>query len=323
MKITFVDLNKKLVKKVDELFKKYKNNKWYCELITHHWDIIEYQKQYRGYIATASNPMFTFWWWLDWVLAKEFPEEIKQAKEFSFSNNLFFTITVDNEIKTNKKIIERALIWCFAYRNKNIIILGFGTGIGWLSEKIFLEILEKVLSADLSDADLRNANLSDSNLSDTNFNHTNLSDVDLSCADLRSADLRSANLSYANLSYASLDNIKIDELTINFSLNCPEEWNFIWWKKCINDTIVKLLIPAEAKRSSATTRKCRAEFCKVLAIYNKQWEEIKQAVSSFDSELIYKKWKIVRPLNWWDDNRWDECAPWIHFFLTRQEAENY
>ena len=80
---------------------------------------------------------------------------------------------------------------------------------------------------------------------------------------------------------------------------------------------MRVLIPAKAKRSSATGRKCRAEFVKVLEVVG-----AKEGVSSHDVKVVYKKGATVKAHKWGAD-RFEECAGGIHFFLTRIEAENY
>lgn len=348
-KLIFCDKNESLVKKVDLLFKEFKSNKWDLELEAIHWDIFKIQKDKWWKIVTASNPQFTFWWWLDAQIKMKFPNEIINNKEFEITENLFKVISVDLDIKCNKRILERALIWVLGYRSEQLIISWLWTSIWWFSDDNFLEVLKKVLSADLryanlcfadlSSADLRSADLSSTNLCSTNLSSadlsyadlssTNLSSADLSYANLSSADLRSANLCYANLSYANLSSAKNTELVLFnewtwfFSIQCPEEWEFTAWKKCINNTIVKLLIPKDAKRSSATTRKCRANKAKIIAIYTKEWKKIKETFSTYDREFIYKVWKIVEPKNWYEEDRWIDCGWWIHFFITRKEAEQY
>lgn len=44
--------------------------------------------------------------------------------------------------------------------------------------------------------------------------------------------------------------------------------------------------------------------------------------SDYDSSFIYKVGTIVSVGNF-DMNRWNECAPGIHFFITRDEAVKY
>jgi len=176
--------------------------------------------------------------------------------------------------------------------------------------------------ADLSSANLISADLSSANLHSANLNYADLLYANLSSANLSYANLHSANLSYANLSYAKIKDVNINELTINFMLNCPEEWDFIWRKKCRDNCIVKLLIPAKALRSSATTRKCRASYVKTLEIREGNWKKIKKAMSSYTMDVSYTVWKITK-CDKREKDRWIECWWGIHFFLTREEAKQY
>lgn len=153
------------------------------------------------------------------------------------------------------------------------------------------------------------------------------------CADLRWADLEGANLIGANLIGADLmwADLRGADLTgadltgaaVNYPISCPEEGKFIGFKKAMG-RIVKLEIPAEAKRSSATGRKCRCDKAKVVAIEKKDSSEsrITEVCSSYDKEFIYRVGEVVSVDNF-DENRWNECAPGIHFFITREEAVRY
>ena len=174
-------------------------------------------------------------------------------------------------------------------------------------------------SADLSGADLSRADLSSANLSGANLSGVNLSRADLSRADLSSADLSGADLSGVNLSRANLRGAKNAEYAAAITCIVPEG-TLIGWKKLAGGMIAKLEIPAEAKRSNATERKCRAEFAKVLAIYDGD-HEVMSGYSQYDNNFIYTVGQTVRP-DKWDENRWAECSNGIHFFITRLEAEN-
>ena len=44
--------------------------------------------------------------------------------------------------------------------------------------------------------------------------------------------------------------------------------------------------------------------------------------SNYDPFFVYKVGAIVKVENF-DTDRWNECAPRIHFFLTREEAVRY
>ena len=109
-----------------------------------------------------------------------------------------------------------------------------------------------------------------------------------------------------------------------FSIACPEKGSFTAFKKCKNDMIVELEIPADAKRSSASGRKCRADKALVVSITNKDGTDAsaKEAYSKFNSTFVYRVGEIVSVDNFCED-RWNECAPGIHFFITRQEAVDY
>ena len=196
--------------------------------------------------------------------------------------------------------------------------------------------------ADLSDADLRYANLRGANLRDADLRYANLSDADLSDADLRYADLSYADLSdadlsdadlrYADLSYADLSDANHVQLSIAKTSILPDEGDIIGWKKAWTDdtmppksVIVKLLIPADAQRSNATGRKCRASKARVLDLQDKQGNSLPPdttAYSGHDTDFTYKKGETIHVEDF-DTNRWKECAPGIHFFITRIEAAEY
>ena len=130
-------------------------------------------------------------------------------------------------------------------------------------------------------------------------------------ADLRGADLRGADLSGANLSGA-----KDADLAIAVTRILPEG-DLIGWKKCHHGVIVKLRIPAEAKRSHAFGRKCRAEFADVLEVIGAE-----VGISSHDDKTEYRTGQRVTPDSF-DENWMDECSHGVHFFITRLEAEAY
>ena len=119
------------------------------------------------------------------------------------------------------------------------------------------------------------------------------------------ADLRGANLRGA----------KHDEKTKWPPFQIPQEGSLTVYKK-VSNGVAKLQIPVKAKRTASVVgRKCRAEFAKVISVP-------KGAVSNYDKTTRYIAGEIVRPDSY-DDNFLVECAPGIHFFLTREEAEQY
>lgn len=201
--------------------------------------------------------------------------------------------------------------------------------------------------ANLRYACLRDAALCDANLRDAALCSANLHGADLCGADLRYADLRGADLRYADLSRANLHGADLSDanlrganlrdanhvkLSIAKTSILPDEGDIIGWKKAWTDNempptpvIVKLLIPADAQRSNATGRKCRASTARVLDLQDKQGNSLPPdttAYSGYDTDFTYKKGETVHVENF-DTNRWNECAPGIHFFITRIEAAKY
>lgn len=181
----------------------------------------------------------------------------------------------------------------------------------------------------LRSADLRGANLRSADLRGADLRCADLRDADLSDADLHGADLRCANLRDADLSAADLRDADLSELTVAQTSILPDEGDIIGWKKAITldgaPIIVKLLIPADAQRSNATGRKCRASTARVLDLQDKQGNSLPPdttAYSSYDPDFTYQKGETVHVEDF-DTNRWDECAPGIHFFITRIEAIEY
>lgn len=185
---------------------------------------------------------------------------------------------------------------------------------------------EEGTRADLRNADLSGADLSDADLSGANLRNAVLRNADLSGAGLRSSDLSGAGLSGAVLSGADLSGANLIN-AIGYYLACPESGSFIGYKKAnVNGeyVIVKLQICEDAKRSSATSRKCRCDKAVVLEISDIKGlaMNVREARSNCDNSFCYKVGETVSVDNF-DENRWNECAAGIHFFITRQEAVNY
>ena len=180
--------------------------------------------------------------------------------------------------------------------------------------------------ADLYRADLSGADLAGANLCRANLYMANLTGANLTGADLAGADLSKANLCRANLYRADLAGTEIEMGLLNkfLPICCPESGRFTAWKKARDGFIVKLEVSETAKRSSAYGRKCRCSEAKVLAIENADGTaaDTQEVRSKHDPSFVYKVGEIVRVEDF-DDDRRNECAPGIHFFITRQEAVDY
>lgn len=190
-------------------------------------------------------------------------------------------------------------------------------------------------SVDLHIANLRGANLCDVDLRGANLRGAILCDVDLRGADLRGADLRCTNLHDANLRGADLYGANLHNADLSCAylsgaknlpyipMSCPDSGSFTAWKKA-HGYIVKLLIPEDARRSSATGRECRCDKAIVIAIETVDGEPagISEIASSYDENFVYRIGETVVEPNFCED-RFLECAKGIHFFINRQEAVDY
>ena len=169
-------------------------------------------------------------------------------------------------------------------------------------------------------ANLYGANLSRANLSGANLYGADLYGADLSRAGLYGANLYGADLYGANLYGANLYGAK----NIPYiRMACPDSGAFTAWKKA-RGKIVKLLVPENAKRSSATGRKCRCDKAVVLAIENIDGTDsgLSSVASGYDPKFLYTVNETVTVSDFCE-NRFLECASGIHFFMNRKEAVDY
>lgn len=141
-------------------------------------------------------------------------------------------------------------------------------------------------------------------------------------ADLSGADLSDANLSGADLSGADLRRANLYEAKGAY-MTCPTDGSFIGWEKA-SGHIVKLQIPDDARRSSAGGEKCRCDKAFVVDIKNIDGTkaDIETVCSDHDGNFVYAVGATVEVSDF-DDNRWNECAPGIHFFIDRRAAVEY
>lgn len=168
-------------------------------------------------------------------------------------------------------------------------------------------------------------NFNDAHLFGANFSEACFYNCTFVKANLNNADFRDAEFNNCNLT-----DICYDEFTVGIALACPEKGAFTAFKKAHlysgERCIVELQVPADAKRSSATTRKCRVSKAKVIAVYKIDdgvYTPIKQnAYSNHTNSFVYKIGSTVCVKNF-DENRWNECSTGIHCFITMREAALY
>lgn len=186
--------------------------------------------------------------------------------------------------------------------------------------------------ASFENMSFRNAVFKDCILDSCKFKNVDFAGAKFKNVSLKSADLVGSNLTdvvaenvnfySANLNEANLTGIQVDETSQYFRNLCPEGY-FLGYKCCLNYRIVKLLIPKDAKRCSATGDECRCEKAKVLEIANiERTKFYKEATSFVDDEFVYRLGELIYADNY-NDNRWLESSGGIHFYLSRERATRY
>jgi hypothetical protein len=222
--------------------------------------------------------------------------------------------------------------------------------------------------ADFSDSIFINCNFSGARMYYANMKHCHFYKCKFCGTDLHGSYMQhtvfdmcmfnSANLCYADANSSRFYRCNFKKASINDSTDftnadmdmpknmpyipmvCPEEGEFIGWKKCyyavestiygsdnIKGCIVKLKIPAHALRSSSLGRKCRASEAIVLAIQDLHGKDLGvgvEAFSEYDMRFKYHVGETVKPRRpSFDPDRWRECSAGIHFFINRREAVRY
>ncbi|WP_373104913.1 pentapeptide repeat-containing protein [Gemella morbillorum] len=196
---------------------------------------------------------------------------------------------------------------------------------------------------DLSDMNFSHSNFINANLSNVNFYSSQLVNVLLDDCNLQNANLKNANLERAslrrvNLTYADirgaklyaavlenaiLDNIIFDDKTENFRIHCPEQGAFVAYKKGLDNLIIKLLIPSDARRVSSTMNCCRCDKAKVLEIKNFEGTKFfDEAWSTVAENFCYKLGEWVYAENF-NEDRWYDSTGGIYFWMTEDEAKTY
>jgi uncharacterized protein YjbI with pentapeptide repeats len=177
--------------------------------------------------------------------------------------------------------------------------------------------------ADLTGADLTGANLFEANLTWANLTGADLTGAKLTRARLTGANLVGADLSKADLTWVNLAGANLTGAILpDFKLT-PDTGVFTGWKKVSGNVILELEVIGE-RNSSLIGRKCRTNKAKVVEAYNRDGSICteKEFESLHDPNFKYVVGETVCEPSYDPDIR-VECAPGIHFFVTRKEAEGY
>lgn len=181
----------------------------------------------------------------------------------------------------------------------------------------------------LDDADLDRSSLHKTWFRDCSMKRARLTNADVTEAGMRYLDLSGSDFSGSNFhatlfEYANLEGVTDNEDTRYFRLACPEEGAFIAWKCCTEWRVVQLLVPADARRVSATFDSCRCDKAKVLSIKSiDETVSYTWAQSTVDPNFYYEVGKWVEPANGFEENRWLDSSEGIHFFMEREKCVAY
>lgn len=111
---------------------------------------------------------------------------------------------------------------------------------------------------------------------------------------------------------------------------CPDEGSFRGYKIARDGSypaMVKLIIPADAKRSSGNERKCRCDKAfveEIIPLFGPfKGEKVMTARSDHDPNFFYHAGQMVGPITNFEEDRWITCAAGIHFFMNKNEALSY
>ena len=138
-----------------------------------------------------------------------------------------------------------------------------------------------------------------------------LYDADLTCANLTGANLIDSELEYANLTDTILD----EKEQCRKGVVLTE--SMIGYKKSDEGKIITLEIPICAKVFSINNNKRRTNKVKVIDVQGET-----ELSSCYDTNFKYHVGDEIEIYNF-DENYNVECGTGIHFFSTREEAENY
>lgn len=131
-----------------------------------------------------------------------------------------------------------------------------------------------------------------------------------------------SNLSFRAWSHSN--NIITDNC-VGFFPKIPSYGSFYGYKALQEHMIARLLIPADAKRSTNSGGKCRASYAIVDEIMDYAGRPMPDEVVGYslhDPTFEYHKGATVIPSGF-TPNPTQECGEGIHFFLSFEEAKNF
>lgn len=175
----------------------------------------------------------------------------------------------------------------------------------------------KLIKAKLIKTNLERTILCWADLHEAKIHDSKLTQADLNRANLFGADLTGSNLLHANVYGANFFRAK--EIP-SIPMACPTHGSFIGWTK-IQDHLIMLEIPEDARRYSGTTIKCRCDKAKILEITDIRTQKKTSRLEDkrYNPSIIYQVGENIISESFVDD-RWDDYPYDIHFFVDKEMA---
>lgn len=177
-------------------------------------------------------------------------------------------------------------------------------------------------NVDFSCANAWSANFNETNCKDALFLSANLTEASFEGADLDGTSFAQANLTEANLQDTNIITAEFDN-TVGIYPVCPTHGNFIGWTIGEdfkgNECLVEIFIPAWARRSSGTTRKCRTEALVVNSL-----ERLKDGYNPFGVPLRFRDYiltknEVIRDKDY-EVDRFKVSSTDLYFWISKEEA---
>lgn len=194
-----------------------------------------------------------------------------------------------------------------------------------------------LVSTNFEGANLKNADFSCANAWSANFNETNCKDAVFLSANLtevsfEGADLDGTSFALANLTEASLEdaqNIDLAEFdnTVGTYPVCPTEGEFTGWTLAEEfdgtEYLLRVSVPWTARRSSGTTRRCRAEALSVDEVISLDTEKSYgfpyPYITLKNRDFKLRLGETIRDVNF-EKDRFKVSSTDLYFWISKEEA---
>ena len=163
------------------------------------------------------------------------------------------------------------------------------------------------------------------NISNCFFHNCSFLNLYVSYATFTENCFSECTLSNTSIRTWSRSNNIIGNDCVGFFPKIPSYGSFYGYKALQEHMIARLLIPADAKRSTNSGGKCRASYAIVDEIMDYAGRPMPDEVVGYslhDPTFEYHKGATVIPSGF-TPNPTQECGEGIHFFLSFEEAKNF